>query len=312
MRRTDRCAPRAEQTLRAAALVAVAVAALAEMASLAADPLLSVRAQLAAGVAWSALPLDLLVQGLAAAALSVCGAWLSLVVAATATEVAVAGLTGLSVGASRALTPALVRRCVLLCCGIAVGGTGLVSPAIAQTVRSGPSQVAVTTEEVGLPTPRPGLEAPASRLEGLALPDRATGTVATIHPGKQRTSIEADGPATRRRPPGLPLTSSRSTVVVLPIAAGSASGQDGQAPRVHRVRAGESLWSIAEHLLPHAGPSRVDAAWRLIHRTNRKTVGPDPDLLIPGTTLRLPPSIHSDTAARPGDSDATLHRKDPS
>lgn len=56
----------------------------------------------------------------------------------------------------------------------------------------------------------------------------------------------------------------------------------------HRVRPGESLWSIAEGLLPGAGVNQLNAAWRRIYAANRLTVGQDPDLLMPGTTLRLP------------------------
>jgi nucleoid-associated protein YgaU len=57
------------------------------------------------------------------------------------------------------------------------------------------------------------------------------------------------------------------------------------------VRAGDSLWAIARRSLPRPGPSTdaaVDERWRQIWRLNRDVVGADPDLIHPGTTLRLP------------------------
>lgn len=56
------------------------------------------------------------------------------------------------------------------------------------------------------------------------------------------------------------------------------------------VRPGDSLWSIAERLLPAgATDAQITATWHLIHRRNRDVIGPDPDLLLPGQRLRLPP-----------------------
>ena len=57
------------------------------------------------------------------------------------------------------------------------------------------------------------------------------------------------------------------------------------------VRPGDSLSAIAARLLPDADASRLDAAWRQLHRANRDVIGPDPDLIIPGTTLRVPPRM---------------------
>lgn len=55
------------------------------------------------------------------------------------------------------------------------------------------------------------------------------------------------------------------------------------------VRAGDSLWAIAERSLPPgAGPAAIDARWRAIWAVNRLVVGADPDLIHPGAVLRLP------------------------
>jgi nucleoid-associated protein YgaU len=60
-------------------------------------------------------------------------------------------------------------------------------------------------------------------------------------------------------------------------------------PLTHTVAAGESLWSIAaDRLAPGAPSARVDRAWRHLYDANRSRLGDDPDLIRPGTVLRLP------------------------
>lgn len=67
-----------------------------------------------------------------------------------------------------------------------------------------------------------------------------------------------------------------------------------------RVRAGDSLWSIAAALLPPgSSPGDVDAAWQRIAAANADVLGPDPDLIFPGTTLRVPPLDHPLRKERP-------------
>jgi nucleoid-associated protein YgaU len=56
-----------------------------------------------------------------------------------------------------------------------------------------------------------------------------------------------------------------------------------------RVRAGDSLWSIARRDLgAEADDAEIDAHWRAIYRLNRSVIGPDPDLIQPAQRLRLP------------------------
>jgi hypothetical protein len=59
-----------------------------------------------------------------------------------------------------------------------------------------------------------------------------------------------------------------------------------------RVAPGDSLWSIAAGLLP-AGASNavVDRGWRRLAAVNADHLGPDPDLIRPGTPLRVPPLL---------------------
>lgn len=55
---------------------------------------------------------------------------------------------------------------------------------------------------------------------------------------------------------------------------------------VHR---GDSLWSIVQRDLgPDAGPSEVARTWPAWYTANRDAIGPDPDALLPGTTLHRP------------------------
>lgn len=70
--------------------------------------------------------------------------------------------------------------------------------------------------------------------------------------------------------------------------AGTSPQQRGPHGR-HRVRPGDTLWAVAAERLPDAGSAAdVDRQWRRIYRLNRAAIGPDPDLIRPGTVLILP------------------------
>ena len=54
------------------------------------------------------------------------------------------------------------------------------------------------------------------------------------------------------------------------------------------VRPGDSLWSLAAARLPAGADGvSVTVAWRRLYAVNRATIGPDPDLLLPGQRLAL-------------------------
>ena len=60
-----------------------------------------------------------------------------------------------------------------------------------------------------------------------------------------------------------------------------------------RVRRGDTLWAIASRRLRRgAGDAEVAAWWPVWFRHNRGLIGPDPDLIHPGTRLRVPPRPH--------------------
>lgn len=55
------------------------------------------------------------------------------------------------------------------------------------------------------------------------------------------------------------------------------------------VRAGDSLWTIAERRLgPAASRADVASYWLRVRALNADVLAPDPDLIQPGQTLRLP------------------------
>ena len=147
--------------------------------------------------------------GALAALACVAWAWLA------ASAVVVEALRG---GVSLGL-PAPVRRALLGACGVALAGGLATGPATAD----------------------PGLD-------GLPLPDRATGAATTP-------------PAPR------PPESSRVLVV-----------RPGDS--LWALAAAE--------LGPHASPAAVDRGWRRLYLLNRPVIGPDPDLILPGQQLRPP------------------------
>lgn len=99
-------------------------------------------------------------------------------------------------------------------------------------------------------------------LVGLTLPERA------VAPPPQRRTAQ---------PPASPVRTPSGTYVVRP---------------------GDSLWSIA---LAHPVESDVEARWRAIWQANRDVVGDDPDLILPGQALRLPPAPTTQDPSSDGD-----------
>ena len=103
----------------------------------------------------------------------------------------------------------------------------------------------------------------SSILAGLSLPDRSVATSQVHH-----------RPAPAERDPR------------------PASTRPAPQPRVHVVRPGESLWSIAEAT---SGSGGLDQHWRAIWAANHDVIGDDPDLILPGQRLRLPGDTDTDT-----------------
>lgn len=111
----------------------------------------------------------------------------------------------------------------------------------------------------------------ASVLQGLPLPERASAATAVAllvaeHAHRAHAAVEsAPSPATPRR-----------RVV---------------------VAAGDTLWALAAATLPaNASNADIAAEVQRLHAANRATVGADPDLIVPGQVLRLPPPIAEPTS----------------
>jgi nucleoid-associated protein YgaU len=108
-------------------------------------------------------------------------------------------------------------------------------------------------------------------------------TGAWLHPAYARPGPHRDGrPAVTGRIVGLPLPE------LVPSRPPHRSPVRSETAWVV-VAPGDSLWSIAERELPpDSTVVAVAARWRAIYHVNRALIGPDPDLISPGTRLRLP------------------------
>src|SRR5918998_2316220 len=85
---------------------------------------------------------------------------------------------------------------------------------------------------------------------------------------------------------------------LFPAAAGAQTRGDAESAASVAVRPGDSLWSISEGRLgPDATPRRVLKGAERIHALNRARIGPDPDLLLVGQELLLPPAMSGREAA---------------
>ena len=56
----------------------------------------------------------------------------------------------------------------------------------------------------------------------------------------------------------------------------------------YEVKAGDTLWDIAERVIGTDDPATVARYWPRIHRANRALLGADPNSLLPGQVLHLP------------------------
>ena len=151
---------------------------------------------------------------------------------------------------ARAITPRAVRRLAALLLGL-----GLVAAPVALALPAQAVPVAATSE-------RPG--PPPAASEGI--------------PALERWS--PDRPA--RPPRAGPPEQSLALLVSRP--------HRERAVTEHIVvRRGDTLWDIAARALgPNASVAEIAASWPRWHAANRSTIGPDPDLILPGQLLRPP------------------------
>ena len=123
----------------------------------------------------------------------------------------------------------------------------------------------VADQSAGLPPPH--ADSGRSALAGLQVPDRSPDPLT-----KPQARVASRAGHTAAQPGGRDLTGR-------PLMTGSRVV-------IHR---GDTLWSIAARSLP-SGPNDVEIQqrWHDIWKQNRLVIGDDPDLIHPGTVLRLP------------------------
>jgi hypothetical protein len=68
------------------------------------------------------------------------------------------------------------------------------------------------------------------------------------------------------------------------------------ASRTVRVRAGDSLWTITDHLFPQADTGDVARGWHELYDANRDVIGADPSTIRPGMILEIPRTLRARSA----------------
>lgn len=205
-------------------------------------------------------------------------AWCCAVLSAIAQQLGAVKLAG----ASGACAPAFMRRVVT-----AVLGFNLLAAPLANATDSPAIDPLWHADTVATAPASPGAGVPAVD-SGDVLPPAATEAVAPHWvPTTAETAPELLISPDRRGASSAGEMAHRSEE--------SASGIPVQAqPAVSReldvvVKNGDSLWSIvAEALGPYASDVEVALNWPRWYRTNRDTIGADPNVILPGQILHAP------------------------
>ncbi len=147
------------------------------------------------------------------------------------------------------------------------GPTNVTSPDAPVTA---PGRTPPTTGSTPGTSTEAAIEVPTSTPAAAAEPGAST---PAGDPGSPRLTGRA-----RDRVPGAPSATPRAT--------------PDPEPATVVVLRGDTLWSIAaRHLSPDAGPAQVAAAWPAWYAANTVTIGPDPDLILPGQVLVVPAGV---------------------
>ncbi|GAB3263588.1 LysM peptidoglycan-binding domain-containing protein [Arthrobacter pigmenti] len=166
-----------------------------------------------------------------------------------------------------ALSPGFMRRLVLLVLSMNL----LASPAVASA--PGQDTAPVQTSEKQMGSVRQGGGSQTKFLAPMWEP--------TTH--GQAESIAADVPGPRWTP-------TKTAAAGSVLTRGPLRNADTQTrERTVTVQPGDSLWSLcAEHLGTYATDVEIATEWPKWYAENRKTIGPDAGLLLPGQVLRIP------------------------
>jgi nucleoid-associated protein YgaU len=125
----------------------------------------------------------------------------------------------------------------------------------------------------------------------LAMPAQADRIVAAATQQADPTEPPVDVPALDRWTPDRPVApAATSAQPAEPLALLVTRPRRGRVVSDHVVvRRGDTLWDIAARALgPDASVADIAASWPGWYAANRSTIGPDPDLLLPGQRLRPP------------------------
>lgn len=186
--------------------------------------------------------------------------------------------------AASRFSPAFMRRLALAAVGL--------------QLLAAPLATAATPPAAPPASPGPGVTAHSVQA---AVPAAWTPTADSAHP---QVPVRADAPATASPAPspaaarvsgrlGLdPQWKPQGPVVEPgPLAARHLRAPEAEtAPTEVTVRAGDSLWSLAAAALgPFASDLEVAMEWPRFYQANRAVIGENPDLLVPGQVLVLPP-----------------------
>jgi hypothetical protein len=152
---------------------------------------------------------------------------------------------------AQAITPLAVRRLAALLLGL-----GLVGAPLAVALPAQADRIVATAEETL------NADAPPAYLPGLEewTPDRPAPAAASSGQTTEPLSLLVSRP------------------------------HPGRVASDHVVvRRGDTLWDIAAGALgPDASTADIAGSWPRWHAANRSTIGPDPDLILPGQLLRPP------------------------
>jgi nucleoid-associated protein YgaU len=187
----------------------------------------------------------------------------------------------------RRAAPLVLRRGLALALGLAVVAGPLAAGSPASADDGGPGRAATATAETGAPGTA-GLDWPVAPAAAPAAPPAASRVAPPTQvapPGTPRLPAAAHATRVRATPPtttaGRRATTARPATSVV-------------------VRPGDTLWGLAARQLgPDAPARRVAVAWPQWWVANREVVGPDPDLLHPGTRLVVPPAAAPGASSTP-------------
>lgn len=184
-----------------------------------------------------------------------------------------------------------VRRWAAVACGV---GVGLSLALGAPTAHADTEDLRELESLSGLPLPEQPDDATPAPPPSRPLPPQRTGAG---HPNPRPPARPSSTPTSTTAVPPTPTSPSPSNSSPARSRPAQPRRPDVAVPapqptedRVHLVRTGDTLWDLAAaELGPRATTAQIAERWHRWYASNRAAIGPDPDLLLPGTRLVRPP-----------------------